>query len=90
MFFKLPGHSGMGQPRGVLEELQGFVGSLWHSPDRGCRPSGAFARASCFSLLPVLKVKAAIVEGLGKNDVKRVDWLKRRLLSTACTSGILL
>lgn len=57
----------------------------------GCRPTGAFARASCFSLLPLLKVKAALVEGPGKkNYVKRVDWLKRRLLSSACTSGILL
>lgn len=76
MVFKLPGHSGMGRPRGDLEELQGFVGSPWYLR-QGVQSQRCLCKSLLLSLLPVLQVKAAVMEGLGKTDVERVDWAQR-------------
>lgn len=53
--------------------------ALHRAPDTKCKPRGAFPGAfqPFASLLPVLKVKTAIMQALGRTDLKSVEWAQR-------------
>lgn len=68
-------------------EGRGFCRAPWalhRAPDTKCKPRGAFPGAfqPFASLLPVLKVKTAIMQALGRTDLKSVEWAQREALLT--------
>lgn len=65
-----------GAAKGSPGGAAGFVGSPWYLR-QGVQTQRCLCKSLLLSLLPVLQVKAAIMERLGKTDVKRVDWAQR-------------